>query len=504
MIFVKCDSQVKIRSEYLIIGVYMSDNDNQETSLAVETEKIEGPSPRDLYDLLMALPKIDPHVIEIEMVIDGKLTSPKNLRLEKNKDGILSTNVPSFVSYIVISCSNLQNNAEIYLRNEDLRWNVMNSKDLIWSKDEVRIPIREFSPALKIVKSSWGKGPSVVIKDITAWGFSTFANDEWQQSFLKFSQLVESCHEEIQSNLKNVASIRLKNETTYHEFLSEKEAWHEKVESSKAEIELSEQAIAKLKEEKTSLEEVLTILQDDQVQQQAKLSESVLMTKAETEQLEKIKRETNDKQALQASLDRSIADKHVKLEELNRDVSLFAVDLKGYGDQGSKQARLYAFFLFLYLSLGLALTSLAFDQVNEIWKTIVADPTKVSWGLIAITRFSVFVIYSAAVGALSTLAFSSIKRIMQIHDRSLRLSEISIIARDITEASLTDTGATIQQRSSVFFSTRMMLIRNLLAGTFEKLNDSIKKEKEDQLLDLKATDLASFVKMLKDVGVEIK
>jgi hypothetical protein len=163
-----------------------------------------------------------------------------------------------------------------------------------------------------------------------------------------------------------------------------------------------------------------------------------------------------------------IIEKKDKLESLNRDISLFAVDMKGYGWQGIRQIALYVLLLGGVLLLGHEFASYSLKHANEVWTVYQSRPKIMDVWVLAGIKLPFIFLAAAILTGLSTLAFTLIKKIFETNDKRLWLSEISVIAKDLSDTCLHGAGLNPEEKHAVFLATRMNLIKEYLSGRLSK------------------------------------
>lgn len=480
-----------------------------------QEESVE-PSIQDLFSTLSTLPELKPReIMEISFTPTEATKAFENANSYEITKGIpliINLDLSSFVSSLNLSISS---RLVDYLNFEFLdstgKWQKIERVAI--DNEILTANLGSFTPALRISKvTSWGRNARIHVTKPTVFGFTAFGNPQWQAAFGALVANIEYCRNHIESEIARVESSKRSLEDSFRDnqerlqreqtdIERQRDEWNSKLSTSKAEQSSLENSLTNLRLEKANFDESINKLRAEYAMEEKKYGEMASKTQAEQSKLDSIQEEAKEKSNQVASLAAEIARKQNKLAELNRDISLFAVDLQNYGTQGSRQARTYGWFLALCIVLGLWVTDLSLNQVNEIWQEIVHDPQRITWSLIFIARMSIFLVYSTAIGALLTLATMFVRRIVQINDGARRLSEISIVARDVTEATLTESDATPEQRDAVFFAARMILIRDLLSGTFERLSRASKKEKVERLEILKSGDLVSMAKILKALRI---
>lgn len=185
------------------------------------------------------------------------------------------------------------------------------------------------------------------------------------------------------------------------------------------------------------------------------------------------------------NINTSISNQKNILDKLNKDVSLFSEDIQGYFKQANNQ--IINSFLVICTSI-IALVILFIWNVtftSEIFQTFKLFHFKVKiLDMIYIRLFSL-----VSTGIISSFLYWVSKpfiiQILEINKKKLRISEISILTRDVIEASAEDIELTDEDKFRERVGFRKELIREYLSGKFEstsssfgtdgkKLNDAIK------------------------------
>lgn len=481
----------------------------------------------DLVARLTALPEITPAalpptILSVEPIRSSRLiegSGQDSSPVEVGKEPIVvRSSVPTFLSYVEVhGPSTAAENLVVEFQTRENTWRRIRTDSGEETEGRLIFHVGEFARQVRFSKQEnfLFKAPRIRLKGVNLVGFQSFGSELWEANFQTLQDLFSRCQDELEADLAKSLSLK---STLEAEKESQKTLLAQQKDEHVQKCEQLEARAKKLKREiseaTASLDELTekhtqaTALRDKSVTELAsidkQLAEKSQKFREESDKLSTQEKNVAGKIDLEASLNRSIADKRNQLDELNRDISLFAVNLKGYGSQGTKQIVIYSAAAGFSVGLGILLTIFAFQQVDQIWREVVPNPEKFSWSLIAILRLNIFVVFAAVIGAVSALILAFIRRIMAIGDRSLRLSEISILAKDVTEATLSETGATPEQKLSAFFAVRMMLIRNLLSGTFERLKESHKEEKEKLLQGLGDSDAAAFLRIISDLGLKSK
>jgi hypothetical protein len=157
-----------------------------------------------------------------------------------------------------------------------------------------------------------------------------------------------------------------------------------------------------------------------------------------------------------------------RIRSLNNDVSLFADDMKGFAKQGDRQIKTYLCFVVApCLLIAAILAGYAIYSTTELYANFIAKPDLGVWNLLALK-----IPFVIMLSTLLTFCFKATKpfvtSIREIHEKRLRLSEISILVRDASDAYPGGEDVTEQDRSRAHMEMRIQLIRDYLTGKFDQ------------------------------------
>ncbi|HCM41197.1 MAG: hypothetical protein A2X97_08660 [Bdellovibrionales bacterium GWA1_52_35] len=311
--------------------------------------------------------------------------------------------------------------------------------------------------------------------------------------------------------------------------LSKQESdWKASVEGTKKE--LAEKATEQAKQLKAESEEVAKTLiankkiHDDQIAKiQTEIKAKEIEIRAFTEQLQKLSEErvrlvsgnaelttqkerlskfVDEQQKQDRDLEQRIAEKSAalshmtkeaavlseRLREMNNDVSMFADDMKGVVQQGDQQISKYLKIIWACLLIGAGLAIFSVCSTINVFDTFVAKPELTVKGLLFVKAPFVFIMASVF-----TFLFSFAKpflvRIREIHAKRLRIAEISMLAREISDSALHGECVSDEERAQVRLEVRMKFLRDYLTGALDPVHSPVTIQDQER----KRTDVRAIV-----------
>jgi hypothetical protein len=434
--------------------------------------------------------------LEAESILDG---APEPTPFTLGSDPLVFTFLaPAYVSFLLLDgTATIAAKVEVQFQDEN---GVLSRAPLRKTNDgKFRADIGSVARRLEVVRTSRGKQVRVISAQL--FGFCGTGSTSWIHTYHEFAEQVEFCREQLDQENASLLTLRSNLEDATRLLKAEQESWRNDLETQKNDLLQVKISVKEASDEKILLDKTL---------EESKIELASIAAAAQTQasrmasaqaQSEAMESEISEKESYRDNLAHVIEEKNAKLTQINRDTTIMATSLTGYGQQGKSQARWYFWFAVACGLFGIATAVLSYWQGTLIWGDIVKAPEKISVSMVLVTRLTMFTVFSATIGGLYALANLCVKRVVQIDDRTLRLSEISVLAGDVTGAMPYPSDATEDQKQAVFFATRTMLIRNLLSGTFEKIRKTPKQEKEQLLESFKASDLVELAKVLKDSGI---
>lgn len=349
---------------------------------------------------------------------------------------------------------------------------------------------------IEIYRSSRSK--TVRLAKVRVLGFSGFGTPAWGESYRAFVRLVDECRTSISEDYDKLVSERNEVEARKSELATVQAQWSQDIAGLKAERTKLAGEIAQAHADKvaadTKLAETKAELEVSAAAAQA-LSVKNAEGEAKSAALEKSLQENEE---YQEALLKELSEKKANLTQINRDTDAVAQNLPQYNSQRKSQARWYFWFAVCCGVAAIGVSGLSFWQMWDIWNDVKSN-SNLTWQIILVARGPMFTVFSASIYGLYELGTVCVRRVVQLDDRVLRMSEISVLMGDLHGAMPYPPNATDEQKREIFFGIRMHAFRNLFSGTFDVLRKAPKKEKEELLGSLKADDLAQLAKLAKEL-----
>ena len=168
-----------------------------------------------------------------------------------------------------------------------------------------------------------------------------------------------------------------------------------------------------------------------------------------------------------------------RLRELNSDVSMFAEDMKGVTQQGDKQITKYLWIIWSCLVLGALLAAYSVANTIKVFDTFIGNPSLKVGDLLLVKAPFAFIMASVFT-FLFSFAKPFLDKIREIHAKRLRIAEISMLAREISDSALHGEQVSDGERAQFRLEVRMRFLRDYLTGVLEpKVSNQEKDKKPD-------------------------
>lgn len=172
------------------------------------------------------------------------------------------------------------------------------------------------------------------------------------------------------------------------------------------------------------------------------------------------------------------------LLQLNSDKSLFTDDMIGFTRQGAEQVKAYLWVLVPALLVGGALAGLSVYGAIDLFKTFVGTQSMHDKAKDLILLKSPFVLLASAIYTfLYKFSKPFISRIIEIHSRRMRLSEITILASKFSDSALEGVELDEKEKLAAKMAVRTQLVREYLSGSFDPKTPQNLRSGVSQLTD---------------------
>lgn len=265
--------------------------------------------------------------------------------------------------------------------------------------------------------------------------------------------------------------------------------------SKEAEVAGLEQQIVEKLESIQDLEQRESELSEDVEKEQEKLELTERAVGSKKQELSEfsariesanssIEQKTGERQQLSTDITKAKAE----LRELKENINMFPTEISGFVSQGASNIRRYSFLAAIpIIIIGLVTVDL-FSKASEL-SHLENFPAKISVWEVLIARFPYVLVCGALVASSYKLARVFIGEIIRINEQRLNLTKISIIAKDVSDASedglSMDDAARYEHRTHL----KMDLLRSHLKGylaeeyRYSKKSVAIPEQQSDRSTD---------------------
>jgi hypothetical protein len=153
------------------------------------------------------------------------------------------------------------------------------------------------------------------------------------------------------------------------------------------------------------------------------------------EQTASINELCEERKTERSELATKITEQKQDLRKLKDDINMFPTEISGFVSQAAHNTKMYWKLAWLPILLLVAMTALLVSNAANL-TTILDENNNTRLFSILVTRIPYVVIISAVLGVAYKLAALLIGEIMRINQQRLNLSKVSIIAADVSKASL--------------------------------------------------------------------
>ncbi|APE28374.1 coiled-coil domain-containing protein [Aurantiacibacter gangjinensis] len=318
---------------------------------------------------------------------------------------------------------------------------------------KLRIDINEFcvSIAFKPPSIFWSvfrRTPE--IQRVSLWGFYKENLGEFLHKISRINSIKLEAKSEI-SEIKDDTDERI---LVLAKKESELEAIDQDIEDTRSNLEKLNAAIA----EKESVDSELQAKLDRTDAQLEKLIEQVSERRAELDTVTKSRE--NGKQEVEES--------KAELKKLQDNINLFPSEISGFVEQASNDIRTYN----LYYSGLVAIICILFIWIltgsYDLSEWVKENPDRSVWPLL-LAKLPLAIAVSALVTACYKIAKVFVAKILDINDKKLSLTQISIIAKDLSQSA--EAGLQLSAEKSYAFR-----LRTKMAMLGDHINTFVKSE----------------------------
>lgn len=309
----------------------------------------------------------------------------------------------------------------------------------------------------EIVIKKWGK---LNFKKIEVFGRFSAEIDKLE----KISKDIKTIHEELKTEAKEVINT---NKETLDKIQKAQEELNNLHTSLDEEIETFKQEIEALAKDKASKEKEVATVQtklDTLKAQTAQVQNNHdnLVTKEQT-----LKDSIEQKNHAVTELNKKIVQEEQKLKEHEKDTNLIAYDVKGFVENAKSNIKVYIGLSVLPWILICAISIILACNADKIAGYALLEQGKVDLATVFWTRIPFAIIVSTILYVSYEISIAFARKIIDLHQRILDLQKIGIIAKDVSEASLTNLEEfTDEEKYELRTKLKMDLLRSHLAKDF--------------------------------------
>jgi hypothetical protein len=312
------------------------------------------------------------------------------------------------------------------------------------SSDKFSIEVNDFisSFSFKPGKKYFG---SPVISKVIVTGYT---KAEFIEAASKLED-IEDTREEIHAECKKIMAQAAQYTETINLFGQKKKS--------------VEDAIAQISHKKEEIEESilsLTAAQDGIKSAiiSLKSEESDILTRLEhlEDAVDKKKKETQ-------SLNTELVDNESKLKKLQDDVNMFPSEISGFVQQGGKNIFRYTFLAAIPILILAFVTYRLFSNAVDLTQVYKHEKDLDIWAIF-LTRIPYVLVSMMIIHACYKIAKVFIAEIMRINQQRLNLSKMSIIAKDVSDASFDSAEHEVGAKYALRTKLKMTLLKEHLKG----------------------------------------
>lgn len=375
---------------------------------------------------------------------------------------------------------------KIEVQNLDGSWTEIQGESDSSDKNIIHFDLSQFIKKIKLSYKHKGFGlfSKVRLKSVNIRGWDKEGFDALESatdSYFSIENSIKELAKNEKTKIDNANAALVNRESaikTREDAITQKEqASQQKLTELNAQIKESE---ATLKEKETDIKKKSTEVE--------KLTQSITNLTTKKDQVSKdfLDLETKaseKKQELQVTIE-SISTQKIKLQELNKDVSLFADDIKGFAHQGTSQIKrnMWAFLIpAIVVAAVVGAWSIWFSE-RVYADFIAAHGTLQFWEMLGFRLFSLLCV-AAVLGFIYKFCRPFILQIIAIDKKRLSLSEISILTQDTTDSATFGLDVDDDEKLQIRITSRMAIIREYLSGKFDtsSIADLPKKNETEAL-----------------------
>lgn len=330
------------------------------------------------------------------------------------------------------------------------------------NQDSLTLTVKSIVVKIKFIPSTWLnlKKEKLHFQKIEVYG----RTESELSNLEKASKEIKNFHEQLKTD---AASLISTNKETLDKIQKAQEELNNLHTSLDEEIETFKQEIEALAKDKASKEKEVATVQtklDTLKAQTAQVQNNHdnLVTKEQT-----LKDSIEQKNHAVTELNKKIVQEEQKLKEHEKDTNLIAYDVKGFVENAKSNIKVYIGLSVLPWILICAISIILACNADKIAGYALLEQGKVDLATVFWTRIPFAIIVSTILYVSYEISIAFARKIIDLHQRILDLQKIGIIAKDVSEASLTNLEEfTDEEKYELRTKLKMDLLRSHLAKDF--------------------------------------
>lgn len=225
-------------------------------------------------------------------------------------------------------------------------------------------------------------------------------------------------------------------------------------------------SISDLETNKSGIETIISDLQNTRAEIQESINQKTTEEGELQSRLGQIDDTIDSKTKQSQGLNQEIIDRERELKQLKNDINLFPIEIRAFVTQGASNISRYTLLAFLPITVLFYVTWYLFNNAADFAIVYSSADAADIWAVF-LARLPFVTVSLAIISASYKLAKIFIAEVMKINSQRLNLSKISIIAKDVSEASEQGLELGEEERYELRTKLKMDLLRSHLKGYIE-------------------------------------
>ena len=217
--------------------------------------------------------------------------------------------------------------------------------------------------------------------------------------------------------------------------------------------------------DKTEIDGIIAGLKDNDTELQISLEEKrARRTKVESD-IETLTQSLEKERGTLSSLSSEVQDKRTELKSLQKNIDLFPQEITGYVEQGGKNIKLYIALGIIPMLLLAGITYATFHGAVEL-STVYERVDEPDLRTMFFTRLPFTIVVGIVVWACYNFSRVFISEIIRVNQQRLNLTKLSIVAKDVSDASTEGLGFDESEEYELRTYLKMQMLKQYLKPYF--------------------------------------